>query len=740
MKRNYLHLTLIFLMLCFCGFYSAAQTSTETYNVYYGHLHNHTSVSDGTGTPTQAYDYAKNTAGLDFFSLSDHSEMMDNTEWAAIKNAANTYNLDGIFTTFYGFEWSSVFQGHATVINTDDYCSYLSSATDNFQELLTWVNVRAGIAFFNHPGWAWWSYQEFNHFTNTPSAKFVGMELWNDADGFGTYYYNDGFYSNDGGKSYFDEALSRGWKIGAAGSDDNHASTWGTRTDWRLGVLAENLTRKDILNALIARRFFSTLDRNLSLSLKVNGAEMGSTITGGTLNIEISAKDEDANESFTKVVLMKNGAVAETIYLNPWANNITITRSLTGVDKDYFYVKVTQADGDEAISSPVFIEGTSNQTPVVSITSPLNGVQFNVGDPINIVAAASDPDGTISKVEFLLNGSYLGEDLTAPYEYTWTPAVAGQYSLTAKAFDNLGAFKLSEPVAVIVNEIIPPVNSTARVRISSGSDDAEQYTKGTMVLTDPVLNIVYESKTSGNQIIGLRFNSLTIPQGATIAKAYIEFVADKASTTTSSLTVKGEATDNASTFTIKSKNISSRPKTLASVSWSPAAWSAEIIYQTNDLKTIVQEIVNRTGWKSGYSMAFIITGTGTRTAESYEGLPSEKAPLLHVEYTSAINSNSTKSGIIQDATAMQTGSDEISEEGILVYPNPVHDVLTVSFDGKTEVERILIYSINGSLVKEIKFNKAMTEAQVDCSNFVPGTYLLKLSSSKGSYSMQFIKQ
>ena len=82
----------------------------------------------------------------------------------------------------------------------------------------------------------------------------------------------------------------------------------------------------------------------------------------------------------------------------------------------------------------------------------------------------------------------------------------------------------------------------------------------------------------------------------------------------------------------------------------------------------------------------------------------------------------------------------IQKDGLLLYPNPVHDVLTVRFDGKTEVKRILVYSITGSLVKEIKVNKVMSEAQVDCSNLVPGTYLLKLSSSRGSYSMQFIKQ
>ena len=735
MKRNYLSFTLIFLLICFCMFYSVAQRpNIGGYNVYYGHLHNHTSVSDGKGTPDQAYLYARDNAHLDFFSLSEHSEMMSSTEWTTVKNAANKYNADGVFTTFYGFEWSSTNYGHVSVINTSDYCSFLSLSTDNFTELLSWVNARNAIAFFNHPGWAWWSFQEFNHFTNTPSAKFVGMELWNDTDGFGTYYYNDGFYRYDGGKGYFDEALSRGWKIGAAGSDDNHVSTWGTRTPWRLGVLAENLTRTDILDALIARRFFSTLDKTLSLSLKINGAEMGSTVHGGTLNLEIQAKDEEANDAFTKVILMKNGAVAETINLNPWVNNVTVKRTLTGVDKDYFYVKVTQTDGNEAISSPVFIEGTGNIAPEVAITSPANNSSFDLDVPITISADASDVDGTITKVEFYEGTTKLGEDIITPYEYSWTPTTSGNYSLTAKAIDNLDAATVSALISITVSEVVePPVSTTVEKRISQGSDDAEQYAKGTVVLTDPVLNIVYESKTTGNQIIGLRFTDLTIPQGATIAKAYIEFTTANASSGTGVFTIYGEAADNPSTFLPTSKNISLRKKTVANAGWTAGTWTANIPYQTTDIKTIVQEIVNRTGWTSNYSMAFIITGTGTHTAKSCDGLP-DAAPNIHIEYTL------TKSGTIQETTAMQTVAKDISEEGILVYPNPVHDVLTVKFDEKTEVERILVYSITGSLVKEIKVNKDMTETQVDCSNFVPGTYLLKLNNSKSSYSMQFIKQ
>ena len=53
--------------------------------------------------------------------------------------------------------------------------------------------------------------------------------------------------------------------------------------------------------------------------------------------------------------------------------------------------------------------------------------------------------------------------------------------------------------------------------------------------------------------------------------------------------------------------------------------------RTPDLKAIVQEIIDRGGWAALNDMAFMLTGTGTRTAKSYEG-SATGAPLLHIEY------------------------------------------------------------------------------------------------------------
>lgn len=513
-----------------------AAAPAAAYNVYYGHLHNHSNVSDGTGTPAQAYAYARDTAGLDFFSLADHDSGISSTEWTTIKSAADSYNSDGSFVALWGFEWSSGGNyGHVTVIGTDDYCSAGSTATDTFTELVTWLDARSGVAFFNHPGREDGQSREFSHFTTAPSDKFVGMELFNKADDFDTYYYNDGYYTNDGSKSFFDEALARGWDIGAAGGDDNHTATWGTATGYRLAVLATDKTRASIMEAMQARRMFSTLDKNLTLSFTLAGAEMGSMLDPATHALRIEANDGNG-ETFTTVQLIKNGAVAQT--WNPNQAHPIITGSVTAAAGDYYYVKVTQQDGGEAISSPITMTGTAG------------------------------------------GGS-----------------------------------------------------STVSARVATGSDDAEQQqTGGVVTLNSSDLELVYDTTTTGNQYVGMRFTNLGIPQGATITNAYVQFTVDEKNSGATTLTIKGQAADNAATFTTASNNISSRATTTASVTWVPVAWStvgqAGAGQQTPDLKDIVQEIVNRTGWSANNGLAVIITGTGERTAEAYEGSASQAAQLV----------------------------------------------------------------------------------------------------------------
>lgn len=648
-------INLVLFILLFSWQVTAQSGEIGGYNVYYGHLHNHCAISDGTGTADDAYNYAKNTAGLDFFGLSDHAYLMSDSEWQTVISTANNYNEDGVFAAFWGFEWSHSTYGHVTVVNTNDYCS--TSSQPAFSDLLSWVNTRECVAFFNHPGRQNSTGVEFGHFQNTPSDKFVGMELWNKNDLFNVYYYNDGYYSSDGNLGYFDEALTRGWKIGAEGSEDNHVASWGTYNNCNLAVLATNLTKTDIYEAIKSRRFFSTLDKNIKMSFKIDGNEMGSTMEGNSgQSMQILLSDDDG-ENFSKIQLFLNGVVVTT--WNPGVSNVTINETVSTSDGDYYYIKVTQDDGDEAISSPIFIEGgIVNEAPVCSITHPANGAHFDLPQTLLLSANASDADGTISVVEFFIDGISVGTDNAAPYQLNWVVPTSGSYRLSAKATDNLGAATTSDPVYFSAGVFSESIST----RIASGSDDVEEGETGYIYMSSTDLELVYDAYAAGgspqgNQTVGLRFTNLNIPQGAVINSASIQFTCDETSSDLATLDIFGHAFDDSPAFTSASGDVSGRTKTSAFVTWNPAAWNTTDETGTNqltpDLSAVIQEIVNRTGFSLSSSISIIMTGTGTRIAEAYEG-SSTSAAVLNIDYTVGSQNTApefTSNGVIKgDAT------------------------------------------------------------------------------------------
>ncbi len=176
---------------------------------------------------------------------------------------------------------------------------------------------------------------------------------------------------------------------------------------------------------------------------------------------------------------------------------------------------------------------------------------------------------------------------------------------------------------------------TIEIRVSASTDDAEEKSGGSVTLTSSDLEFVFDR--GGDQTVGMRFNGVDIPQGATILKATVQFEVDEPNTVVTSLTILGEAVDDATTFTSVKGSITSRPRTMAAVPWSPIAWETKHEVgpdqETPNIASVIQEIVGREGWSNGNSLVIIISGTGERTAESFDGSQSAAAPLLHVEYT-----------------------------------------------------------------------------------------------------------
>lgn len=177
----------------------------------------------------------------------------------------------------------------------------------------------------------------------------------------------------------------------------------------------------------------------------------------------------------------------------------------------------------------------TNQPPSVSITSPTGGATFAEPATITINATASDPDGTVTRVEFFQGATRLGEDALSPYSFTWSIVTAGTYTLTARATDNLGATSTSAPVTITVTGTTPPPPSGATTIWSATAIPTNPSDPDTGSVE---LGVKFRSDVDG-QVTGIRFYKGTGNTGTHIGNLWTAAGANLARVTFTSETATG---------------------------------------------------------------------------------------------------------------------------------------------------------------------------------------------------------
>ncbi len=151
------------------------------------------------------------------------------------------------------------------------------------------------------------------------------------------------------------------------------------------------------------------------------------------------------------------------------------------------------------------------------------------------------------------------------------------------------------------------------------SDDAEQENDEIDSLTDDDIDAGWEGEADDQNILtaGMRFQNVQVPQGARIDSAFFIVFSHEGKSTedVARITIVGDATDNATTFT-EDQLITDRPSTANTVLWEVAEeWEIYQPYQSADIAPIVQELVDRAGWQNGNAMAFILKGENQGPSE-----------------------------------------------------------------------------------------------------------------------------
>ncbi len=122
-----------------------------------------------------------------------------------------------------------------------------------------------------------------------------------------------------------------------------------------------------------------------------------------------------------------------------------------------------------------------NMPPSVTITSPGTGAQFPAASNVTLTASASDPDGSVSKVEFYRASTLIGTAAAAPWTVVWTGAASGSWALTARAYDNLGAVTQSAPVSITVAAVPPPGNGLPPAVQLAAPEPMSRHAPGTAI-------------------------------------------------------------------------------------------------------------------------------------------------------------------------------------------------------------------------------------------------------------------
>lgn len=332
------------------------------WNLYFGQLHAHTDISNGAGSVEEAFQYASQVDGLDFFAVTDHSDSFDNADmgaidadgadisadWAAGKQAAASVT-NGDFAGLFGFEmtWPEDKQlGHISTFNTPgwqtrDQADFenVPTALENYYKALT--AVPGSVSQFNHPDTVHGDFERFDHYSPQYDAVVSLLEVAGE----------DGVVDCE----YYDLALDKGWHVAPTNNQNNHNGQWGDASEARTVVLAKSLTEEALYAAMKDRRVYATQDSDLAIYYELNGTVMGSIIPKSEeAEITVFLSDPTDEAIGYVEVVTDGGAVLVSEHVETPSQVLEL--SVSG-EHSYYYLRITQPDGDVAVTAPVWMDG-----------------------------------------------------------------------------------------------------------------------------------------------------------------------------------------------------------------------------------------------------------------------------------------------------------------------------------------------------------------------------------------------
>jgi RHS repeat-associated protein len=284
---------------------------------------------------------------------------------------------------------------------------------------------------------------------------------------------------------------------------------------------------------------------NVAPTVSLTGPVSGSSYTAPA-SVVITATAADSDGTVAKVEYYNGTTLLGTSTAAPysftWSNVAVGSYSLTA--------KATDNTGAVTTSAAVAVTvKAANVAPTVSLTGPVSGSSYTAPASVVITATAADSDGTVAKVEYYNGTTLLGTSTAAPYSFTWANVAAGSYSLTAKAYDNLGAVTTGAASAITVKA----GNAAPTVSLTAPAANATYIAPAAVTITATAAD-------SDGTIAKVEYYNGATLLGASTAAPY-SFIWSNVAAGTYSLTAKAYdnsgavTTSAAAAITVKSANV-----------------------------------------------------------------------------------------------------------------------------------------------------------------------------------------
>jgi photosystem II stability/assembly factor-like uncharacterized protein len=421
-----------------------------------------------------------------------------------------------------------------------------------------------------------------------------------------------------------------------------------------------------------------------------------------------------------------------------------------------------------------------NSAPSVSITSPTTGSVFATPATITITATASDGDGSVANVEFYNGTTLLGSSATAPYSFTWSGVTVGSYTITAKAYDNLGATTTSTAVNVSVSvandagiSAIATPNGTVGTASFTPSVTLKNYGSATLTSASILYKVDAGTETTYNwtgSLASAGTVSVTLPSVTGYTSGSHTFTAR---TSNPNASADGNAANDATTsnFTYSTcsntnepANSSSTTATVMTVNTtvsSQIGTSTDVDYYKFTTTTAAPKIkITLTNLPANYdiglyksktngtigTLAAASQNTGTTSETIIYNTPTAGATyyiyILGISgafsatqcYDLTLNTSSTN--FIKPFEGISKNETGLTEQSALsIYPNPANDAATVLFTAsETGDYTIRLTDITGKeLVNRVEsFNAGRNTVQLRTNDLPKGIFFVRVSNDNQS--------